>query len=91
MHDLATIDRRNNAAIEQHVTRTRAGGLYVVEIRAGLDIVEYLSFRDPILAERRAAELRLREGPAMQVKVLAPLTEAEAAVVLRRDQSEDRQ
>lgn len=90
MHDIDTIARNNEAAVGAAVRRARAQGLYVVQVSAGLNLVEYQAFRDPINAEHRAAVLRAEyPEPVSSVRVLAPLPAAEAALVLGRDQSED--
>src|SRR5574343_647992 len=73
MHDIDTIARNNEAAVGAAVRRARAQGLYVVQVSAGLNLVEYQAFRDPTTAEPRAAVLRAEHPePVSSVRVLAP-------------------
>lgn len=91
MHSLEQIERNNERAVGKAVRQERARGKHVAVVYAGLNQVTYVACEQPIHAAAQAAALRdeYPEGSGCRVVVLPPLGEAEAALVLGRDQSED--
>jgi hypothetical protein len=91
MHDLNTINRLNAETVGQTAQRERAAGKHVVVKFTGLHAVGYETYSTLDAAkEAYDAAVDSVASPDVRYVLLAPLSEAEAAVVRGRDQSEDR-
>lgn len=88
MHDLNTINRLNEQAHGHEILQQRSAGKHVVAVYEGLHLARHTAFDRE--TDAVAAALEEGNGVGVSAKVLRPLTEAEAALVRGRDQSEDR-
>lgn len=89
MHDLNTINKLNQKAFEDSVTKLQAEGKFVVALYAGLSLIGIEPFDDEPAA--RAFIAGNDEDPSARAFLLSPITNAaEKAAIRGRDQSEDR-
>ena len=85
MHDLNTINARNEAAHGRAIQLERAAGRWVVARYEGAHLVSHDSYTEPPVVASGVSD-----GAGGRVFVLAPLSKDKAALVRGRDQSEDR-
>ncbi len=89
MHDLNTINRLNEQAHGHEILQQRAAGKHVVAVYEGLHLARHSVHDTQAEAESFQAWEGMK-GVGVRAALLGPLTEAEAALVRGRDQSEDR-